>query len=81
MEAICVLRNDITTFGAIKFSQEKEGEPTIISVDIDNGALTEGQHGFHVHQFGDNTNGCVSAGPHFNPFGKTHGGPTDKVRY
>ena len=49
-------------------------------VEINNGSLTEGEHGFHVHQFGDNTNGCISAGPHFNPFGKTHGGPTDEVK-
>jgi len=81
MKAICVLRNDKSTFGTIKFSQEKEGSPTSIEVDIANSELTEGQHGFHVHQFGDNTNGCISAGPHFNPFKKTHGGPTDDVRH
>jgi len=81
MNAICVLRNDKESFGCIKFHQPKEDAPTTLTVEIDNGALTEGNHGFHVHQFGDNTNGCISAGPHFNPFGKTHGGPTDEVRH
>jgi len=33
-----------------------------------------GKHGFHIHTFGDLSNGCVSAGPHYNPFNTTHGG-------
>lgn len=81
MKAICVLRNDKEVFGTIRFTQGAEGAATSVEVDINNSALTEGQHGFHVHQFGDNTNGCISAGPHFNPFGKTHGSPTDVVRH
>ena len=39
--------------------------------------LAAGQHGFHVHQFGDNTDGCTSAGPHYNPDKAEHGAPTD----
>ena len=32
MNAICVLRNDKESFGKIKFSQEKDGAPTTLTV-------------------------------------------------
>lgn len=40
---------------------------------------TVGKHGFHIHEFANFENGCVSAGPHYNPHGLTHGGPGDEV--
>jgi len=43
--------------------------------------LTPGLHGFHVHEFGNLTNGCVTAGAHFNPNKVVHGGPKDEVRH
>ncbi|XP_074094479.1 superoxide dismutase [Cu-Zn]-like isoform X2 [Cotesia typhae] len=43
--------------------------------------LTPGDHGIHVHQKGDLSDGCTSTGEHFNPTNKTHGGPMDAERH
>ncbi|TPX64159.1 hypothetical protein SpCBS45565_g06126 [Spizellomyces sp. 'palustris'] len=77
--AVSVLRGDSPATGTVKFTQESDSAPTIIEIDLKD--LTPGKHGFHVHEFGDNTNGCTSAGGHFNPLNKTHGAPTDSVRH
>ncbi|CAG8437978.1 16809_t:CDS:2 [Acaulospora morrowiae] len=34
-----------------------------------------------ISEFGDTTNGCTSAGGHFNPFNKQHGAPNDENRH
>ncbi|KRZ13074.1 Superoxide dismutase [Cu-Zn], partial [Trichinella zimbabwensis] len=77
-KAICVIRGENVT-GAVTFKQNTEDDKTIITGEIK--GLTPGKHGFHVHEWGDNSMGCISAGAHYNPFGKTHGGPTDTVRH
>lgn len=80
VNAVAVLRGEAGVSGVVNFTQAKEEEPTKISWKI-SGNDANAQRGFHIHQFGDNTNGCTSAGPHFNPFGKTHGAPGDEVRH
>ena len=71
--AICVLNNtDKGIKGVIKFEQPATG-PTVISINFS--GLKPGKHGFHIHEFGNLSNACVTAGAHFNPFKKTHGGP------
>ncbi|EZF22602.1 superoxide dismutase [Cu-Zn] [Trichophyton rubrum D6] len=80
VKAVAVVRGDSNVKGTVTFEQESENAPTTISWNI-TGHDPNAQRGFHIHQFGDNTNGCTSAGPHFNPFGKTHGAPTDEVRH
>ncbi|KLJ06215.1 superoxide dismutase [Blastomyces silverae] len=78
--AVAVLRGDSNVKGTVTFEQASESSNTIVSYNI-SGNDPNAQRGFHIHQFGDNTNGCTSAGPHFNPFGKTHGAPTDAERH
>ncbi|KAI8823587.1 superoxide dismutase [Fimicolochytrium jonesii] len=79
VKAVSLVRGDSPATGTITFIQESESAHTTIEVDLKN--LTPGKHGFHVHEFGDNTNGCTSAGGHFNPLGQTHGAPTDSIRH
>jgi Cu-Zn family superoxide dismutase len=74
------LRGDAGVSGIVRFEQSSENEPTTISYEI-TGNDVNAERGFHIHEFGDNTNGCTSAGPHFNPFGKTHGAPSDEIRH
>lgn len=64
--------------GIVKFSQ-KGSEKTRITATIK--GLATGLHGFHVHQFGNLTEGCKTAGPHFNPAGVVHGGPSSEIRH
>jgi len=80
VKAVAVIRGDSSVTGFVKFEQDSESAPTIISWEI-TGNDANAQRGMHIHQFGDNTNGCTSAGPHFNPFGKEHGAPEDNDRH
>ncbi|XP_038622212.1 superoxide dismutase [Cu-Zn] [Tachyglossus aculeatus] len=78
LKAVCVLKGDGPVHGIVRFEQQDD-EPVKVSGKIE--GLAEGEHGFHVHEFGDNTDGCTSAGPHFNPESKKHGGPKDQERH
>ncbi|KAG7291726.1 Superoxide dismutase [Cu-Zn] [Staphylotrichum longicolle] len=80
VKAVAVVRGDSKVTGTVTFEQESESAPTTITWDI-SGHDANAKRGMHIHTFGDNTNGCTSAGPHFNPHGKTHGAPTDENRH
>lgn len=60
---VCVVRGDAKISGTVTFEQASESDPTTISWDI-TGHDANAQRGMHIHTFGDNTNGCTSAGPH-----------------
>ncbi|KAI9732943.1 MAG: Superoxide dismutase [Cu-Zn] [Claussenomyces sp. TS43310] len=80
VKAVAQLRGDSKVAGTVTFEQADESSPTTITYDI-SGNDSNAKRGMHVHQFGDNTNGCTSAGPHFNPHGKEHGAPDAEVRH
>ncbi|XP_047487608.1 superoxide dismutase [Cu-Zn]-like [Penaeus chinensis] len=52
---------------------------TVIEGVISN--LSPGLHGFHIHQLGDLTGGCKSAGGHYNPYMRPHGSPEHSERH
>ena len=53
----------------------------VLHIDYDLKGLSDGKHGFHVHQYGDLTEGCKSACSHFNPLHTVHGGRHSKIRH
>ena len=65
-------------YGIVRYTQV-EGEQTRIQARIE--GLSKGLHGFHIHEFGNLEKGCISAGGHYNPHGKNHGGPDDEDRH
>ncbi|KAJ4825044.1 hypothetical protein Tsubulata_009710 [Turnera subulata] len=77
-KAVAVLTGTSNVEGVVSLTQEDDG-PTTVNVRVT--GLTPGLHGFHLHEYGDTTNGCISTGPHFNPNNLTHGAPEDEIRH
>ncbi|KAJ2737624.1 Superoxide dismutase [Cu-Zn] [Coemansia sp. BCRC 34301] len=77
--AVAVLKGASAVTGVVTLIQDGPDAPTKVQAKIT--GLTPGKHGFHIHQFGDNTNGCTSAGPHYNPYDLSHGAPDSKIRH
>ncbi|XAR59695.1 Superoxide dismutase [Bertholletia excelsa] len=77
-KAVAVLKGSSNVEGVVTLSQEGDG-PTTVNVRVT--GLTPGLHGFHLHEYGDISKGCISTGSHFNPNKKTHGAPEDENRH
>jgi Cu-Zn family superoxide dismutase len=59
--------------GSVTFIKVRNGVKVIADIN----GLSPGEHGFHIHEFGDCTAfDGKSAGGHFNPDGTPHGAPT-----
>ncbi|KAK6942739.1 Superoxide dismutase, copper/zinc binding domain [Dillenia turbinata] len=76
--AVAIIKGGSQIQGLISLSQPTNG-PTTVNVRVT--GLKPGSHGFHLHEFGGTTNGCISTGSHFNPNKLKHGAPKDKIRH
>ena len=64
--------------GKVTFKQNEDG----VEIVGEFTGLQPGQHGFHVHEFGDcSMADGKCAGGHFNPSGMPHAGPDDAKRH
>ena len=70
MVAQCILEHSDAVKGTILLMQAPN-TPTLIKGTIT--GLKPGLHGFHIHEFGDMSDGCKSMGGHYNPDGVNHG--------
>lgn len=69
--------NDNGVTGVVHFKDTGNG----VKIKYNITGLSDGEHGFHIHEYGDLTDGCQSACAHFNPFNKTHGGLDSEERH
>ena len=72
--AQCILEHSDSVKGSILLIQAP-GTPTLVKGTIT--GLTPGEHGFHIHEFGDMSDGCKSMGGHYNPDDVDHGDITE----
>ncbi len=64
--------------GVVRFTVTAEGVEIVGEIS----GLKPGDHGFHIHEFGDVSSADAKChGGHFNPDKKKHGGPTDVERH
>ena len=80
--AICIMypHDNSGVKGIVSFSQENITAECKIVANL-TGLKPNSLHGFHVHEFGDLSEGCTTAGPHFNPFNKRHGDRMSEDRH
>jgi superoxide dismutase, Cu-Zn family len=64
--------------GTVTFTKIDDGVRVVADVE----GLTPGEHGFHIHEFGDcSAADATSAGGHFNPAKHPHAGPDAEMRH
>eukprot|EP00562_Extubocellulus_spinifer_P034716 CAMPEP_0178699092 /NCGR_PEP_ID=MMETSP0699-20121125/10886_1 /TAXON_ID=265572 /ORGANISM="Extubocellulus spinifer, Strain CCMP396" /LENGTH=401 /DNA_ID=CAMNT_0020345197 /DNA_START=308 /DNA_END=1513 /DNA_ORIENTATION=+ len=68
-------------FGLVSVTEDLESGDVTVEAMVD--GLADGEHGFHIHTYGDIVgadDGTAAAG-HYNPAGVDHAGPDDATRH
>ncbi len=80
----------VTAVAEMQATEGNEAHGTVTFTKVEGGVqvvahfegVPEGEHGFHIHEFGDCSSGDgKSAGGHFNPAGVAHAGPDAEERH
>ncbi len=70
--------NGNSAHGTVTFTKVEEGVRVVAHFE----GVPAGDHGFHIHEFGDCSSGDgKSAGGHFNPYSVPHAGPDGEQRH
>ena len=79
MSAVCVFTNNANKniLGKVVFTETKRG----LQIKINISGISPGKHGFHIHEYGDLTEGCGSLCSHYNPTGSVHGSRNSEERH
>ena len=79
MNAICVFTNNSVKSikGYVTFKPTLRG----LQIKVIMEGLKPGKHGFHIHEYGDLSEGCSSLCSHFNPTNSVHGGRDTSERH
>ncbi len=76
--AVLVPTQGSSVNGTVTFTKVDNG----VKIVADISGLTQGDHGFHIHEFGDCTSpDALSAGGHYNPSAMPHNAPDSNTRH
>lgn len=64
--------NKLGLEGTIRFHQCNPDSMTKVQIKL-RGLPPKSTRAIHIHEYGDFTEGCKTAGPHYNPHNQTHG--------
>jgi len=78
--AVAVISGTGPVRGTVTLVQDGWDSDVVINYNL-TGLDASANRGFHIHTAGDLSQGCASAGPHYNPFNETHGAPTAEARH